>query len=81
MASMVSLFSATAAAPCMNITLCLSGNWAHGFYFTVAISSIPGITGCYQSSGSTMLFVPFLLLFVLELSASLTVDKCPLIHV
>lgn len=30
-------------------------------------SSIPGITGCYQSSGSTGLFVPYLLLFVLEL--------------
>ncbi|OAX38985.1 hypothetical protein K503DRAFT_119287 [Rhizopogon vinicolor AM-OR11-026] len=32
-----------------------------------ATSSIPGITGCYQSSGSASLFVPFLLLFVLEL--------------
>ncbi|KAG0708219.1 hypothetical protein DFH29DRAFT_893669 [Suillus ampliporus] len=30
-------------------------------------SSIPGITGCYQSSGSVRLFVPFLLLFGLEL--------------
>lgn len=30
-------------------------------------SSIPGITGCYQSSGSMMLFVPYLLLFGLEL--------------
>lgn len=30
-------------------------------------SSIPGITGCYQSSGSKMLFVPYLLLFGLEL--------------
>ncbi|KAG2341375.1 hypothetical protein BDR05DRAFT_965424 [Suillus weaverae] len=30
-------------------------------------SSIPGITGCYQSSGSMRLFVPYLLLFVLEL--------------
>ncbi|KAG1773565.1 hypothetical protein EDD22DRAFT_208922 [Suillus occidentalis] len=30
-------------------------------------SSIPGITGCYQSSGSMGLFVPYLLLFVLEL--------------
>lgn len=30
-------------------------------------SSIPGITGCYQSSGSVGLFVPFLLLFGLEL--------------
>ncbi|KAG2145341.1 uncharacterized protein EDB93DRAFT_1151815 [Suillus bovinus] len=30
-------------------------------------SSIPGVTGCYQSSGSTGLFVPFLLLFGLEL--------------
>ncbi|KAJ8585981.1 hypothetical protein M405DRAFT_381957 [Rhizopogon salebrosus TDB-379] len=32
-----------------------------------ATSSIPGITGCYQSSGSTGLFVPFLLFFVVEL--------------
>lgn len=31
-------------------------------------SSIPGITGCYQSSGSVTLFVPFLLLFGLELT-------------
>ncbi|KAG2126695.1 hypothetical protein BD769DRAFT_1461541 [Suillus cothurnatus] len=30
-------------------------------------SSILGITGCYQSSGSVRLFVPFLLLFGLEL--------------
>ncbi|KAG2075382.1 hypothetical protein BDR04DRAFT_1091564 [Suillus decipiens] len=30
-------------------------------------SSITGITGCYQSSGSVRLFVPFLLLFGLEL--------------
>ncbi|KAG1821042.1 uncharacterized protein BJ212DRAFT_1337064 [Suillus subaureus] len=30
-------------------------------------SPIPGITGCYQSSGSVRLFVPFLLLFGLEL--------------
>ncbi|OJA13666.1 hypothetical protein AZE42_10833 [Rhizopogon vesiculosus] len=30
-------------------------------------SVIPGITGCYQSSGSFELFIPFLLLFVLEL--------------
>ncbi|KAG2147681.1 hypothetical protein DEU56DRAFT_133945 [Suillus clintonianus] len=30
-------------------------------------SSISGITGCYQSSGSAGLFVPFLLLFGLEL--------------
>ncbi|KAG1734167.1 hypothetical protein EDB19DRAFT_1174871 [Suillus lakei] len=30
-------------------------------------SSIPGITGCYQSSGSMRLFVPYLLLFGLEL--------------
>ncbi|KAG1821043.1 uncharacterized protein BJ212DRAFT_976116 [Suillus subaureus] len=30
-------------------------------------SSIPSITGCYQSSGSVRLFVPFLLLFGVEL--------------
>ncbi|KAG1821886.1 uncharacterized protein BJ212DRAFT_1575050 [Suillus subaureus] len=30
-------------------------------------SLIPGITGCYQSSGSVRLFVPYLLLFGLEL--------------
>ncbi|OJA10094.1 hypothetical protein AZE42_11611 [Rhizopogon vesiculosus] len=30
-------------------------------------SVIPGITGCYQSSGGFDLFIPFLLLFVLEL--------------
>ncbi|KAG2157971.1 uncharacterized protein EDB93DRAFT_1122434 [Suillus bovinus] len=30
-------------------------------------SSISGITGCYQSSGSMRLFVPYLLLFALEL--------------
>lgn len=30
-------------------------------------SLIPGITGCYQSSGSMKLFVPYLLLFGLEL--------------
>ncbi|KAG2123066.1 hypothetical protein DEU56DRAFT_64879 [Suillus clintonianus] len=31
------------------------------------VSAIPGITGCYQTSGSVELYVPFLLLFVLEL--------------
>lgn len=29
-------------------------------------SPIPGITGCYQSSGSVELFLPFVLLFALE---------------
>ncbi|OAX39793.1 hypothetical protein K503DRAFT_52847 [Rhizopogon vinicolor AM-OR11-026] len=41
-----------------------------------ATSSILGITGCYQSSGSTSLFVPFLFLFVLELMLiSLTLTR------
>jgi len=31
------------------------------------VSAIPGITGCYQAEGSFMLFIPFLLLFALEL--------------
>ncbi|KAJ8588169.1 hypothetical protein M405DRAFT_820163 [Rhizopogon salebrosus TDB-379] len=31
------------------------------------ISAIPSITGCYQTSGSDELFVPFVLLFALEL--------------
>ncbi|OAX36805.1 hypothetical protein K503DRAFT_720759 [Rhizopogon vinicolor AM-OR11-026] len=31
-------------------------------------SMIPGITGCYQATGSTTLFVPFLLLSVVEMS-------------
>ncbi|KAG1739401.1 uncharacterized protein EDB91DRAFT_382292 [Suillus paluster] len=31
------------------------------------VSPIPGITGCYQSSGSVELFIPFVLLFTLEL--------------
>ncbi|OJA09441.1 hypothetical protein AZE42_02614 [Rhizopogon vesiculosus] len=31
-------------------------------------SMIPGIAGCYQASGSTILFVPFLLLSVVEMS-------------
>ncbi|KIK41341.1 hypothetical protein CY34DRAFT_213553 [Suillus luteus UH-Slu-Lm8-n1] len=38
-------------------------------------SPIPGITGCYQSSGSVELFLPFVLLFALEfglLSLTLT---------
>lgn len=30
-------------------------------------STIPGVTGCYQSAGSDELFVPFILLFALEL--------------
>ncbi|KAG2124607.1 hypothetical protein DEU56DRAFT_983533 [Suillus clintonianus] len=30
-------------------------------------SAIPGITGCYQSAGSDELFLPFVLLFALEL--------------
>ncbi|KAG2127646.1 uncharacterized protein EDB93DRAFT_1109201 [Suillus bovinus] len=38
---------------------------------TYAISAIPGIAGCYQSSTSLQLFIPFLLLcaFELELAA------------
>ncbi|KAG0701883.1 hypothetical protein DFH29DRAFT_533952 [Suillus ampliporus] len=32
-----------------------------------ASSAIPGITGCYQSSNSVQLFIPFLLLLALEL--------------
>ncbi|KAG2071262.1 hypothetical protein BDR04DRAFT_1142383 [Suillus decipiens] len=32
-----------------------------------ATSAIPGITGCYQSSNSSLLFIPFLLLTVFEL--------------
>lgn len=32
-----------------------------------AISAIPGITGCYQSSSSLQLFIPFLLLCAFEL--------------
>ncbi|KAG1739518.1 hypothetical protein EDB19DRAFT_2039277 [Suillus lakei] len=32
-----------------------------------ATSAIPGITGCYQSSSSFQLFIPFLLLLALEL--------------
>ncbi|KAG2139600.1 uncharacterized protein EDB93DRAFT_1106089 [Suillus bovinus] len=31
-------------------------------------STIPGITGCYQSTGSDEMFVPFVLLFALELA-------------
>jgi hypothetical protein len=38
--------------------------------FTVEISAIPGITGCYQRE-SIQLFIPFLLLFALELGMSL----------
>ncbi|KAG1895631.1 uncharacterized protein F5891DRAFT_1251255 [Suillus fuscotomentosus] len=34
---------------------------------TYAISAIPGITGCYQSSSSLQLFIPFLLLCAFEL--------------
>ncbi|KIK37588.1 hypothetical protein CY34DRAFT_810162 [Suillus luteus UH-Slu-Lm8-n1] len=34
---------------------------------TYAISAIPGITGCYQSSSSFQLFIPFLLLCAFEL--------------
>jgi hypothetical protein len=34
--------------------------------FIDEISPIPGITGCYQSSGSVELFLPFVLLFALE---------------
>ncbi|KAG1883980.1 hypothetical protein F4604DRAFT_231099 [Suillus subluteus] len=33
-----------------------------------AASAIPGITGCYQSSTSFQLFIPFLLLFAFELA-------------
>ncbi|OJA09455.1 hypothetical protein AZE42_02613 [Rhizopogon vesiculosus] len=39
-------------------------------------SAIPGITGCYQSTGSVELFVPFVLLFALEFGLiSLTVIR------
>lgn len=34
---------------------------------TYAISAIPGITGCYQSSSGLQLFIPFLLLCAFEL--------------
>jgi len=34
---------------------------------TVQTSAIPGITGCYQTSGSSELFIPFVLLVVNEL--------------
>lgn len=37
------------------------------FVFTVETSVIPGITGCYQTSGSSELFIPFLLLFLVEI--------------
>lgn len=37
------------------------------FVFTVETSVIPGITGCYQTVGSAELFIPFLLLFAVEL--------------
>jgi hypothetical protein len=37
----------------------------------VETSAIPGITGCYQPSDSVELFLPFILLFVLALGASL----------
>ncbi|KAG2068167.1 hypothetical protein BDR04DRAFT_1158148 [Suillus decipiens] len=36
--------------------------------FTDATSAIPGITGCYQSSTSLRLFIPFLLLSAFELA-------------
>ncbi|KAJ8597108.1 hypothetical protein M405DRAFT_928373 [Rhizopogon salebrosus TDB-379] len=48
-------------------------------FFTTTIapfetSAIPGITGCYETSGAFGLFLPFLLLFAFELGlASLTV--------
>ena len=35
--------------------------------FTVQTSAIPGITGCYQTSGSSELFIPFVLLVMVEL--------------
>jgi predicted Kef-type K+ transport protein len=38
--------------------------------FIVEVSVIPSITGCYQTSGSDELFVPFVLLFALELGMS-----------
>lgn len=39
-------------------------------------SPIPGITGCYQSTGSDELFLPFVLLFALELGlVSLTLVR------
>jgi hypothetical protein len=38
---------------------------------TVETSAIPGITGCYETSGAFGLFLPFLLLFAFELGASL----------
>ncbi|KAJ8588166.1 hypothetical protein M405DRAFT_820153 [Rhizopogon salebrosus TDB-379] len=33
-----------------------------------ATSPVPGITGCYQTSGSAELFIPFLLLFIVEMA-------------
>jgi len=37
----------------------------------VETSAIPGITGCYQSSNSVEVFLPFILLSVVELGVSL----------
>ncbi|KAG1730589.1 hypothetical protein EDB19DRAFT_1375020 [Suillus lakei] len=42
----------------------------------VTTSAIPGITGCYRTSSSVQLFMPFLLLFVFELGlVSLTLIR------
>jgi hypothetical protein len=67
------LFATTVTAPCMrsHFTLCIPPLLTHST-FTVETSAIPGITGCYQTS-AIRLFIPFLLLFALELGVSLAV--------
>jgi hypothetical protein len=62
------LFATTIPAPCMPSHLTIGIPLTH-FAFTVEISAIPGITGCYQVK-SIQLFIPFLLLFALELGVS-----------
>ncbi|KAG1739473.1 uncharacterized protein EDB91DRAFT_1336798 [Suillus paluster] len=49
------------------IVAAISTAFANTVSASYATSRIPGITGCYQSSDSVQLFIPFLLLTVLEL--------------
>ncbi|KAG1810937.1 uncharacterized protein BJ212DRAFT_1484065 [Suillus subaureus] len=61
LAAMMSTFFQAFIVACFTITFAITVPAAY------ATSAIPGITGCYQSSTSFQLFIPFLLLFAFEL--------------
>jgi len=73
-ASVSVTFASSAAAPCMRSDLPLDIVLQFIHVFTVKTSGVPGITGCYQAQGSTEFFIPYLLLFILELGMLHLVD-------